>query len=538
MPAKGERRIFSGPLRCHKGDVLIRLEISDWNFLRYPSITILDRPVFLPHLAPHVNVLGGLCYFRHGAVTLDRYDPARAIIQCLDQATAVLDRIVEDSDYRRGDILNEFLYVWEFGQLKMPMPVFLGNILPTAKSASYFGMDAAGEKRYLIATDAFEAGRFAKAFGSSDAFQSRCECWIFRTTVYPYVPEVMPQTIKDLFAWLKLWNADLAASLQKVLAEPAYLDAGIASFAIDTPVGWIGFVFDLDESKRKAFRRRPKEYRHFLHNEGGKQSLMRLSIEQVGSEFVHSRNLNIPDLGAKRITVIGCGAIGSFVGQAMVRLGAGTGKGGLLKLIDPDYLAPENLGRHALGYPDLLKPKAQAMAQELKRQFPHSNVQALSKSAFDDSALFDADLIIDATGEETVSEFLNGLALMRDSRPPTLYVWVVGNGEAVQALWVDGLRHACYRCLLVPSPNEHRKERLTLLKKPPHYRHLGCRAFTPYAVSAPMHAAALATDLVCSWMNGDPSPRFRSRSLENADVYKVKSQDLSRIAGCAACSNL
>lgn len=64
-------------------------------------------------------------------------------------------------------------------------------------------------------------------------------------------------------------------------------------------------------------------------------------------------------------------------------------------------------------YPALLQPKAEALKEELKRQFPHSKVDALTKSAFDDPALFGAELIIDATGEEAVSEYLNELSLVR-----------------------------------------------------------------------------------------------------------------------------
>ena len=302
-----------------------------------------------------------------------------------------------------------------------------------------------------------------------------------------------------------------------------------------TPVGWIGFGFNLDCMKRLGYSRTPKKYRNYLHNQGGNQPLFRMVLREVGSHFVHSRNISYRDLHNKRVTVVGCGAIGSFLASSMVRLGAGTGKRGILNLIDPDDMGPENLGHHVLGYPSLLQAKAASLKNELLRQFPHSCIESHVQSAFDYDKLFEAELIIDATGEESVSELLNGLRLQSKTLVPILHVWIRGNGEAVQALWADATGGGCYRCLLIPGTQVHRKERFGLLKTEPLRRTDGCRAYTPYAVSAPMHAAALATDMVCAWLQGDPSPRFRTRSQENADVYKVKNQNLSRMAGCPAC---
>lgn len=535
-PVRGAQRAFEGSLRCAKGGVRIMLTITDWNFLSYPTIHLKERPAFLPVLMPHIDAYNDLCYFSPGAVTLDRYDPATAILQCLEQATAVLNRIAADPDYRSGDIQDEFLSHWIFGQQALPFEVFLGEIEDNVKSATYYLMNIAGKRRALIATDMEEASRLTTAFGSAESIKPVGKCWLFKTAVRPFVPVKMPQSVKDVFVWLKQWDRNISAQVQRVLARPDYLKAKFVSFAVHSPVGWLGFGFDLDQLKRLGYAKSPQKYRQFLHNGGGGQRLLRLSIQEVGSQFVHNRNLSFPDLRNKRVTIVGCGAIGSFVAQSMVRLGAGTGSIGVMKLIDPDLLGPENLGRHLLGYPALQRPKAQALKEELERQFPHSKVDSLVKSAFDDPALFGAELIIDATGEEAVSEYLNELSLRRRARVPILYVWIRGNGEAVQALWTEKTGQACYRCLLVPDGRQHRKERLPLLKKEPERRTMGCRAFTPYAVSAPMQAAALATDMVCAWLQGNPSPTFRTRSLETADVFALRNQNLSKIKGCPACN--
>ncbi|MBD8204786.1 ThiF family adenylyltransferase [Pseudomonas viridiflava] len=534
VAAKSPVRAFKGVLACKKGDVSVKLTIKDWDFLSYPVICILDRPDFLPELMPHIDVLGNLCYFAPGSVTLDRYDPATALLQCLNQATAILDRIATDPGYRDSDIQNEFPAHWEYGQASPPWEVLMGYTNEKASFAHYFIIEKSGKNRIFISSEREEAETLASSLGGT-LKPSSFRCWLLKTPTSPAVPKAMPGTVKELFSWLRTWDKTLSDSVQKILSEPDYLKFKYVSFVIDTPVGRIGFGFNLDPLKRKGYSRIPSSYRQWLHSKGGKTPLIRLSIEQVSSQFVHSRNLHFPDLYNKRVTVVGCGAIGSFVAHAMVRLGAGTGKLGGLKLIDPDRIGPENLGRHILGYPSLFEFKANALAADLSRQFPHSKIEDVTGSVFAHKRLWGSELIIDATGEETVSELLNGLRLQRKSHVPILHVWIRGNGEAVQALWTDDKGGGCYRCLLVPGANAHRQGRYRLLNNSSVRRTDGCRAYTPYAVSAPLHAAALATEMVCDWLQGSPAPRFRTQATANADVSKVKNQNLSKIKGCPAC---
>lgn len=530
------QRSFEGQLRCSMGTVLIRLVIRDWDFLTYPAITLLEQPSFLPLLMPHVSCHGELCYFRPGTVVFDRYDPDLAIAQCLDQAKAVIEQIATNPDYRSGDIQDEFLAHWVFGQATLPWPVLKGSITPNAVSANYSLLKTENGRRAIIATDMSEVATFAKAFGNSAPALTNCKCWLFKTNSRPAVPITMPVTIKDLFVWLQQWDRAVYHGIQRVLErEPSYLNYTFVTFAIDTPIGWLGFGFNLDQIKRLGSKKVPKLYKQYLHGKGGSHPLLRLSITDISPSFVHSRNLCFNDLRDKRITLVGCGAIGSYLAQSLVRLGAGLGRGSLT-LVDPDTLQPENLGRHVLGYSALFTPKALAMRDELLKQFPLSKIESVVTSVVNHQQLFAEDLVIDATGEESVSELLNGWRLERNMEMPILHVWIKGNGECVQSLWADQSGAGCFRCLKPADDQHYRQDRFHLLNNPPQKRQIGCHAFTPYAVSSPMQAAALAIDTVIDWMKGDPSPRFRTRCIENANVSKVKNQNISRLQNCPACS--
>lgn len=529
-------RSFDGELCCKGGPIKVRLSITDWDFLTYPSIKVLDHLDVLPALSPHVYASGGLCYFASGAVVLDRYDPAESIAQCLDQAQLVLDRIRYDPNFRHDDIQDEFLQHWSHGESSAVFSVLIGTVDRTTKSSNYWFLNIADVSHAVVADSKEEVEALAVALGTKPPMETKCPCWLFATDTLPVVPETMPSTVKELFAWIQVWDRQLYQQIQLVLErETQYLKYSIATFAIHTPLGWLGFGFDLDPVHRLAAAKRPKLYRQFLHTRGGTRKISRLAINEFGPDFIHSRNLTFHDLKGKKITIVGCGAVGSHIAPGLIRLGAGTGKG-RLDLVDHDDMKPENLGRHVLGYPALFKHKADALAEEMKRQFPFSKVRARVRSAQGLPDLFDTDLVIDATGEEIVSEMINAMRLDRGTDKPVLHVRIRGNGECVQSFWAQGRQLGCFRCLLQADHKNYRQERFPLLKEQPRRKQLGCNGFTPYAVSAPMAAAALCMEAVVDWLQyGRASPRFRTSPTANANVYGVKNQDVSRLVRCPAC---
>jgi hypothetical protein len=100
---------------------------------------------------------------------------------------------------------------------------------------------------------------------------------------------------------------------------------------------------------------------------------------------------------------------------------------------------------------------------------------------------------------------------------------------------VDDSRHGCYRCLRLPRGAHYRQERFPVITREPERRRAGCSDYLPYAVSAPMNAAALGTEFVVDWLKGSPKPRFRIQAREGAETRKQKNQDIERLKDCPAC---
>jgi hypothetical protein len=533
-------RSFEGMLSCTKGPVRIQLKVSDWDFLSFPSITILERPSFLLGLIPHVDTAGVMCYFAPGSVILDRYNPASAIDQCLDQATLVLNQITCDSAYRVNEIRNEFAAYWALGVPQLEMLVFIGRVGSNSIRSTCFIFNNNGIESAIISDSHAAVEAIVRTLGWPTPITKTLLCWTFCTDNLPPVPQdSMPLTIKKLFAWIYQWDRNIFFAINSMLERKGdYLDHPKILFAVKCPIGWVGFGFNLDGTKRIYCRRSPKWYKKYLCDKGGLENIFGFQIIDISPSFVHSRNLSFSNLEGRHIMLVGCGAIGGYLAQAIVRLGAGLGSGSLT-LIDPDLLQPENLGRHHLGYTDLFQMKAKALCNDLQRQFPLAQITYRTHGVTFNNSTFTADLVIDATGEEAVSEMLNGGRIIcGSSASPVLHVWIKGNGECVQSFWADQSGYGCFRCLrMTDSDHRYRQERFPILINPPAHKSVGCHAFTPYAVSAPMHAASLATDIIIDWLKGDPSPRFRTRIVENANTLEVQSQNISRLEKCPACGH-
>lgn len=545
LRAKGFRQVraqvagvkaFRGKLYCREQAVQVRVEISDWDFVYFPRIFLESVPDALKGFRPHILSGGDLCYYTKGAVVLNRFKPAEAVARCLLRAQETLEEVAGGEEFRFA-VNDEFGFYWSEGS------VYVGRIDLSKKQARLFYVEGDQRKFYVLSQTTDEAEWLARSVAGTVKHQFEVPVWLVDTQEHPSVDTDvgLPRTVREVLDWVKRWDAVSFQRLTNLLETKEYLGFGTVAFFFASPIGFFGFFFELDAARCKAYKRKPARYRQYLYAKGARTLVTRLYGVDISPEFVHTRNIQGNSLLGKKVAVVGCGAVGGYVAHALIRLGAGVGAGGRLTFIDYDAMQPGNLGRHVLGYSSLGLGKAEALKNQLSGEFPYVTIRALKDDVRQCHRLFEEDLVIDATGEESLSialtrahqKFLNGVGIC-----PLLHVWVAGNGEAVQALFVDDNKRGCYRCMWVDDMAKGMKDRIPVLKKSPVTRFVGCQSVTMFPVSAAMSAAGLASDMVIDWLAGNPSPRFRTRTRENAEVFRIKSQDLVKIAGCPACKRI
>ena len=154
-------------------------------------------------------------------------------------------------------------------------------------------------------------------------------------------------------------------------------------------------------------------------------------------------------LADSRVTLIGCGALGSVVADTLVRAGIG-----FLRIVDRDYLELNNLQRQVLfDEQDVAEqlPKAEAARRKLNK----INSEVIVEAVIDDAnytnieALVEgADLILDGTDNFETRYLINEVAVKH--KLPWIYgACVSATGLALTIIPGQG---SCLKCLFEQAP--------------------------------------------------------------------------------------
>ncbi|HEU5330827.1 MAG TPA: ThiF family adenylyltransferase [Thermomicrobiales bacterium] len=154
-------------------------------------------------------------------------------------------------------------------------------------------------------------------------------------------------------------------------------------------------------------------------------------------------------LGAARVLLVGCGALGTHIADTLTRAGVG-----MLRIVDRDFVELHNLQRQVLFDEDDLAegtPKALAAAQKLRRINSTVTIEAVvdDANASNITALLDSiDLILDGTDNFETRYLLNDAAV-RAGLP-----WIYGGVLATYGMTMTILpgETACLRCVFPDPP--------------------------------------------------------------------------------------
>lgn len=482
---------------------------------------------------PHIGINGAICYRTRGIGVLNAYAPENAIAACLVQAGSVIQQIHTGGKWADGEIQREFEAYWDGIRL-------LSCGLDYSKlEANFFISEDESRLHGWLYQDATNARAIVQSMGGQATYAGKIYLLRSQQPLSAGGNSGIPGDIKKLFQWLHSREGSLEKKVLGLISQKEFFDRGLPVIVIHASNATVGFKIELDSTSLKKFAKCPREFPHRArHPYFPPLPITRFVIKDASPEFIYARN-GQQSLRGKRITLIGAGAIGGYLADNLVRMGAGYA-GGRLTIIDPDVLQPDNIGRHRLGMDNVLKNKASALVGRLGSEFPWLNLRPLETDVRKYRDLFFDDLVIDATGEEALGRAINRLhqsAAGSESKiPPVLYCWIAGEGDGVQAIWVDkkGL-HACWECLLQHGNHGDWEARFRFVRNESKLTIVGCAAVTPYAVSAAMSAAALASEMISDWLTDKIDPRFRSRARTHGDTFRLRDSSPLRLKGCPAC---
>lgn len=508
-----------GTLSTRFGNVPCEVHI-DRTFHKFPIINLLPPlPERLLPIAPHIGPKGNLCYIASGAAVVDIYSPINQTLAALERAAEVLDQIMAGE--RVGDLQEEFYAFLPHGALYTD----LAN--PETGRISMLSLNGG---RGLVCTDDIERTQ-AKLSGLAQRFSEFTGITEKITTRQPPRPLINawpPETVGQMLQWQSKLDDACRRKIQASIVKAYRAQEDMIAMVIESPTSQYAIAaLDLQKCKRPT-----------KTNQGipiFEAPVLLMQVIQLDDRYLVQRNIpKRRTLAGLNINQVGCGTIGGYLAEMLVRAGAGSG-GGTLRLIDFDTLQPGNIGRHRLGENYLEANKAEALATELKIGMTSANVCAAPHDVRTVN-LAGSDLIIDATGEQAIGHWLAGLGQRSSTPTPLIHVWIDGPGAAVRTLTKTHASEGCFRCL---CDYEREGDFLSVVGGVnPIFAGEGCEGpYVPFPASASVQAAALGLDTALAWVGQEAWPSLATRVINRA--FDPLDADLSILPrpGCPACSS-
>lgn len=477
------------------GQVMVPIVVrfDDFTLAIAPRCFVPDTSMLNRKVVPHVDDAGELCVVDRRVYVFDRYRAPEQTLGLIVRAAEVLERGTTRAGTR--EIAEEFSSYWS------------GSYVTLRK-----GEDGVSANRADLTT---------AAAISFEAHQGK------------------PETLGELLDWAKAWDATLERKMLAALARLSARDPALVLSASNATIVATVQVSAKGEKYMETLKRAPA-WQRFV-NSAQARSLKIVRSEGRRTDLATLFGQNGPagsaPFSGRKIVLIGCGAIGGYLARMLAQSGAGLDT--RFTIIDPDKLDRANVRRHQLGLGDHGRAKAVACAELIRRDFPGVDVLPLCAAAQDQAGvLAAADLVIDATGEQEFSDWLNAWALQRRADgagcPAILYSWISGRGAATQSFLILDDEHACLRCLQPdlsqPGRFDPLKESVTEPIAP-----CGEQPVTPYGPAASTAAASLAASHANDWALGRPHHLMRTIRIDWDATVRRDPKSPERAANCPAC---
>ncbi|HAX1832370.1 TPA: ThiF family adenylyltransferase, partial [Escherichia coli] len=272
-----------------------------------------------------------------------------------------------------------------------------------------------------------------------------------------------PASFRDLLSWLGKADHNAKNKVVEYIKKEGKKRYVFLFDVLKQDTFGIYVEFDLKSIDLKRYKHSAKNSTAKLSTVLGGKSVcsmyQRLGVVRADIETLLSRNTRregSAKLSEKRIALVGCGTIGGYLAELLLRNGAGCGKGHL-HLYDDDLYKPSNFGRHTLSAHDFGRYKSLSLARKLKDSV-HLPTQIIGfEKQFSISAdlMQKYDIIIDATGRPPVSKRMASIVrtIALEKRPKIIHAFNDGNGRASKVFIDDG--RSCYGCM-VSNPEKYR----------------------------------------------------------------------------------
>lgn len=505
-----------------EGIFIIALEFGYDAYTYLPWAHIISKPEHLEDvLLPHINNGGYLCYVEELEADWNPNDISSLYRTVDRQIQITLDNSIKSlnsGQVEQVELEGEFIAYWKPERATYALSDFEelnGNIAYLTRNESINGSDRIESILYGIQDkDSQEQWLSQRALKEYDSQKLNTFILKIRPTRLSGV-HWPPKDAQHLFKWLSIVDHNAKAHLIKYFVEHPYKHHLIL-LEVDKQ-DTFGVILELNQaavqfttyanSKKKGKGGRKIDLGRAGSVLTGKYAFnkfQRISFVKSDKNTILSRNRSRPEIGdlrTKKIALIGCGTIGGYVAELLIRAGAGMGTKSL-DLYDPDKYGPQNFSRHTLSSHNFGRYKSDALKKTLEDSIHLvTNIEAY-RIGFPllKPYLMLYDIIIDATGRAPVSKRLAHLVrqINGSKKPIIIHGFNDGNGIASK-VFIDSL-DGCYNCLCGNTAfynNGVDRRFMSLLGI--NQKKVSCgNTYTPYDAAVSVMTAALIQEAVLS----------------------------------------
>lgn len=527
-----------------KGAFTIALEFGYDAYTMLPWAHIISKPEQLEEvLLPHVNNGGYLCYVEQLEADWDPNDIGNLYKTVDRQIQITLDNSIkslENGQVDQIELEGEFVAYWKAERAAYALSdlnTLNGEVAYLTRNISTNGYDRLESILFGIQDkDIQEKWLSQRSLKESDSQKLNVFSLKIRPTRLSGV-HWPPKDAQALFNWLSLVDHNAKAHLIKYFVEHPNKHHLII-LEVDKQ-DTFGVIFELNQlavqfstyanSRKKGKGGRKIDLGRASSVLTGKYAFnkfQRISFVQSDKDSILSRNRSQPEIGdlrTKKIALIGCGTIGGYVAELLIRAGASMGTKSL-DLYDHDKYGPHNFSRHALSSCDFGKYKSEALKNRLNDS-THlvTNIEAYKFGfPFLKSYLSLYDIVIDATGRAPVSKRLAHLVRQIDGtkKPIIIHGFNDGNGIASK-VFIDSL-DGCYNCLssdvaFYKNGVDRRFENLLGINQ----KKVSCgNTYTPYDAAVSVMTAALIQEAVLSTLERERDWNYKEHIFMGSRTKK------------------
>ncbi|WP_105471806.1 E2/UBC family protein [Escherichia coli] len=539
------------------GDVKIALIIRADPFIELPIAYILELPEqFKDRLMPHISLEGFLCYVEQMEADWDSnnledtYREVDAQIQrtLVNSVSAAMEGS-NDKKELEGEFTaywrpSESLFVLSNANRSTRLKTFISQLVrPNGSSqVEYITVEESSPENSGKVISTWLKLRYLPKNSLKEYHISTHYISVNPSRVAGM--KWPPASFRDLLSWLGKADHNAKNKVVEYIKKEGKKRYVFLFDVLKQDTFGIYVEFDLKSIDLKRYKHSAKNSTAKLSTVLGGKSVcsmyQRLGVVRADIETLLSRNTRregSAKLSEKRIALVGCGTIGGYLAELLLRNGAGCGKGHL-HLYDDDLYKPSNFGRHTLSAHDFGRYKSLSLARKLKDSvhLPTQIIGFEKQFSIRADLMQKYDIIIDATGRPPVSKRMASIVrtIALEKRPKIIHAFNDGNGRASKVFIDDG--RSCYGCM-VSNPEKYRNGidsrfcHIDISRE----KNKNCGStYTPYDAAVSNITASLTQMAVLSTLDPELKWTYSEHMLEGG--RSLKSQFLPRQPNCPICN--